>query len=54
MLLQADSKDEAVNLLKRDPFVTGGVWDLDKAEIHSVKSGLRVGFVKDSIKANYK
>ncbi|MCJ1422913.1 hypothetical protein MMC29_000793, partial [Sticta canariensis] len=49
VLLQASSKEEAFELLQRDPFTTGNVWDWDKAQILCVKSGLRVPFVKDSV-----
>ena len=49
MLLQAADRKQAVDLLQRDPFTLGKVWDWDKAQVLSVKSGLRVPFVKDSI-----
>ena len=50
VLLHAASQQEAVDLLQRDPFTTGKIWDWNKAQIFSVKSGLRVPFVKSSIK----
>ena len=49
VLLQAADRKGAVDLLQRDPFTVGKVWDWDKAQILSVKSGLRVPFVKSSI-----
>lgn len=49
VLLQASTKSEALELLQRDPFTTGKVWDWHKAQILCVKSGLRVPFVKDSV-----
>ncbi|KAI4155710.1 MAG: hypothetical protein LQ340_000799 [Diploschistes diacapsis] len=49
VLLEASSQEEAVELLQRDPFTTGNVWDWNKAQTLHVKSGLRVPFVKDSI-----
>ena len=50
VLLQAATQEEAFNVLQRDPFTTGKVWNWDKAQILSVKSGLRMPFVKSSIK----
>jgi hypothetical protein len=49
VLLQAYNKKEALNLLQRDPFTVGKVWDWEKAQVLSIKSGLRVPFVKNSI-----
>lgn len=49
VLLQTSSRSEAFELLQRDPFTTGEVWDWDKAQTLCVKSGLRVPFVKESI-----
>ena len=49
VLLQAATQSEAFELLQRDPFTTGKVWDWDEAQILCVKSGLRVPFVKDSV-----
>ncbi|KAH8804524.1 YCII-related domain protein [Xylogone sp. PMI_703] len=46
VLLEAGSKEEALEILKKDPFTTGKVWDWTKAQILSVKSGLRVGLEK--------
>jgi hypothetical protein len=52
VLIQASSKEEAVELLQRDPFTTGNVWDWGKSQVLCVKSGLRVPFVKPSVKAS--
>lgn len=49
VLLQASDKKEAVDLLQRDPFTVGKVWDWERAQVLSIKSGLRVPFVKSSI-----
>jgi hypothetical protein len=49
VLVQAHHKEEALNLLQHDPFTVGKVWDWEKAQVLSVKSGLRVPFVKSSI-----
>ncbi|KAH8588732.1 hypothetical protein B0O99DRAFT_693169 [Bisporella sp. PMI_857] len=42
VLLHATSEDEARELLLRDPFTTGKVWDWEKAQVFNVQSGLRV------------
>jgi hypothetical protein len=49
VLLHAYDKKEALDLLQRDPFTIGKVWDWEKTQVLSIKSGLRVPFVKDSI-----
>jgi len=49
VLLQASDKKEALDLLQRDPFTVGKVWDWEKAQVLSIKSGLRVPFIKSSI-----
>lgn len=49
VLLQASTQSEAFELLQRDPFTTGEVWDWEKAQILCVRSGIRVPFVKDSV-----
>lgn len=50
VILHATSQEEALQVLQRDPFTTGKVWDWNKAQILSIKSGLRRPFLKDSIK----
>ncbi|KAL4948788.1 hypothetical protein BDW69DRAFT_175763 [Aspergillus filifer] len=50
VLVHAYDKKEALDLLQRDPFTVGKVWDWEKAQVISMKSGLRVPFVKNSIK----
>ncbi|KAL9114948.1 MAG: hypothetical protein Q9227_001191 [Pyrenula ochraceoflavens] len=51
VLLHAHSREEAVDVVKSDPFMTARVWDWEKTQVLSVKSGLRVPFVKDSVQA---
>ena len=46
-MLQASTEEEARELLQRDPFTTGKVWDWGKVQILNIKSGLRVA-VKNS------
>lgn len=41
MLIRANSKEEVVERLKNDVYVTGGVWDWDKVQIFPFKSALR-------------
>lgn len=41
MLVGANSKEEVVERLKKDIYVTGGVWDWDKVQIYPFKSALR-------------
>ena len=49
VLLEASTQSEACELLQRDPFTIGKVWDWDSVKIYCVKSGLRKPFVKDSV-----
>jgi hypothetical protein len=41
MLVGARTREEVVERLKRDVYVTGGVWDWDKVQIIPFKSALR-------------
>lgn len=50
MLLHAHSKEDAIDVMKNDPFLKEGVWDWENTQVLSVKSGLRVPFVKPSVK----
>jgi hypothetical protein len=43
VLINASTQEEALKLLKDDPFTTGNVWDWSKAQVFNVISGLRVG-----------
>nr|POF16418.1 hypothetical protein CFP56_23936 [Quercus suber] len=42
LLAVADSKEEVVERLGKDPYVTAGVWDLDRAQIIPFKSAVRL------------
>jgi uncharacterized protein YciI len=42
VLINASTQEEALKLLKDDPFTTGKVWDWSKAQVFNVISGLRV------------
>ena len=41
MLIGASTREEVVERLKRDVYVTGGVWDWEKVQIIPFKSALR-------------
>ncbi|KAF2018129.1 hypothetical protein BU24DRAFT_421129 [Aaosphaeria arxii CBS 175.79] len=41
MLIGASSREEVIERLKKDPYVAGGVWDLEKVQIIPFKSALR-------------
>ncbi|KAF2127436.1 hypothetical protein P153DRAFT_321251 [Dothidotthia symphoricarpi CBS 119687] len=41
MLIGAKTREEALERLKRDVYVEGGVWDLEKVQIIPFKSALR-------------
>jgi len=41
MLCAAKTKDEVLERLKRDVYVTGGVWDWSKVQIVPFKSAIR-------------
>lgn len=41
MLIRANSKEEVIERLKNDVYVTGGVWDWDKVQVFPFKSALR-------------
>jgi uncharacterized protein len=41
MICGAKTKEEVIERLKKDVYVTGGVWDLDKVQIYPFKSALR-------------
>ena len=42
MLVQADSREEVLQALRRDIYSKNGVWDLEKVQIYPVSSGIRV------------
>lgn len=41
MLIAAKTKEEVIERLKRDVYVTGQVWDWEKVQIHPFKSAVR-------------
>ncbi|KAL9082834.1 MAG: hypothetical protein Q9165_008762 [Trypethelium subeluteriae] len=43
VIASAESKDEVVEVLKRDVFKTTGVWDWDKVEIYPFRTALTGG-----------
>ncbi|ABN64278.1 predicted protein [Scheffersomyces stipitis CBS 6054] len=40
--LAANSKEEAIELLKKDAFYVNGIWDLDNAVITSIATAVRI------------
>ncbi|GAM82922.1 hypothetical protein ANO11243_009080 [Dothideomycetidae sp. 11243] len=43
LLVEAESREEVVNLLEGDIYATSGVWDLDGVQIMPFKSAIRKG-----------
>lgn len=43
MVCLAASKEEVLARLRRDVYVTGGVWDLDRAQVWPFRSAIRKG-----------
>ncbi|KAL7949398.1 hypothetical protein V8C42DRAFT_310760 [Trichoderma barbatum] len=41
MVLEAESKEDAINKIKDDIYVRAGVWDLEKAQVYPFKKGFR-------------
>ncbi|KAF2745663.1 hypothetical protein M011DRAFT_405846 [Sporormia fimetaria CBS 119925] len=41
MLIAAKTKEEVLERLKKDAYVTGGIWDMSKVQIIPFKSALR-------------
>ncbi|PVI07848.1 hypothetical protein DM02DRAFT_511772 [Periconia macrospinosa] len=41
MLIGANTKEEVIERLKKDKYVTGEVWDWDKVQVFPFKSALR-------------